>query len=278
MSNSNRIADEIRLLHSRSFGSERIDLREPAEFLLNTATLVVDNARVRICEIEFYCYSPEHADPYVHRHPLQWEAGRWYLHRIGDGFRGGSFKGLDISFGNQNDVFGGILIRSIITDDGKMVCGPSLCVDHLLQRLSAGSVAELDELVAHNDVWSASNRLRLEIDCHRSKPVFQSARVGLSLTSDLLALQSKYFARSYRFLTEPKLIKKGRPHLILGLAQHYSANEISKLTGSKISTVERYLAQSESTFDGQINDLADVRLSTQEYCRVHGHLLRTQSR
>ncbi|KXS19038.1 hypothetical protein M427DRAFT_181607 [Gonapodya prolifera JEL478] len=90
----------------------------------------------RLAELEFYLHrEPDHPDPFSHRHPDQRSRGRWYFHKLGGSYRGGTWKGLDITFGGRqgstesgsdgsdgaggtkeedgNDTFGGLLIRAL---------------------------------------------------------------------------------------------------------------------------------------------------------------------
>src|SRR5262245_54518774 len=99
--------------------------------LLNGAALLAGGVRHRFTEIEFYYHGDGHLDPFAHRDPVQLHVGRWYFHRTAGVYRSGSFKGLDLSFGDGT-AFGGVLIRGLATEDDVLVDGPSLCVDHLL--------------------------------------------------------------------------------------------------------------------------------------------------
>lgn len=98
-------------------------------------------------EIEFYFYSPNHRDlityPRNGRKP-----GMWFFH----------MSGVDITFGsndkenNQQLMYGGILIRSIVKTQGdsstlpKYICGPMKCVDELFDYIYAfdGDVCRAD--------------------------------------------------------------------------------------------------------------------------------------
>ncbi|KAF8596191.1 hypothetical protein BDV93DRAFT_528252, partial [Ceratobasidium sp. AG-I] len=147
-----------------------------------------------LLEVEFYWYCEEtgHVDPFTHAAEEQRVAGNWYFHRAprripltGDsstkplpspktsGFRGGTRKGLDLTFGvpppttspststnltisdaSPSDGikpligevgYGGILLRALRnTSTQKVTAGPSLLVDEVLR--AAGS-SELPHLV-----------------------------------------------------------------------------------------------------------------------------------
>ena len=54
----------------------------------------------------------------------------------------------------------------------------------------------------------------------------------------------RFVGRPYRFLTEPRGISKGKPHLVLALHRggHVSA-AIHQLTGVPKKTIDRYIAR-----------------------------------
>ena len=146
-----------------------------ARALIRDVELVVAGRALRVEEAEAYYFGPGLRDPFAHRHPAQARAGRWYFHRAGRSYRGGSFKGLDLTFGPPG-AFGGVLIRTL-SDDAGWTCGPSLCVDRLLALAGRGSIAELDE---GRDALDPSAILSLRA-APREVALLRTARVGLTL-------------------------------------------------------------------------------------------------
>ncbi|CAJ0903158.1 11034_t:CDS:2, partial [Entrophospora sp. SA101] len=134
-----------------------------AEYLINDVILYLPkNKKYQIIELEFYFNTLEnnsndnallHCDPYSHQHEHQKTSGEWYFHRVGKfGYRGGTRKGIDITFGNEN-AYGGILIRSIKRiidneddDENELIEGPSLIVDEIL-RLCGVDNLSIKEMV-----------------------------------------------------------------------------------------------------------------------------------
>ena len=128
-----------------------------ADCLLNSFRLIIANKRYRIIETEVYYRGPHHVDPFAHRDPIQLQCDRWYVHRTGGSYNGGSFKGLDITFGDGR-ASGGWLIRGLEQCDGTHIDGPSLVVDHILAsaKVNERKVSK-DELFAMpEDVASAA--------------------------------------------------------------------------------------------------------------------------
>jgi hypothetical protein len=59
-------------------------------------------------------------DEYTHCNDDQLKYGYWYFHKFPNGsYKGGTFKGLDITLGNNKDKYCGILIRSIYDIENK---------------------------------------------------------------------------------------------------------------------------------------------------------------
>ena len=237
---------QLQNLHSLSIEDVEGHLQSAGEEVLRRIQLNVFGHPCRILEVEFYFFGGQHRDPFAHCHEVQREFGHWYLHRVGTGFRNGSFKGIDLTFG-QDTSFGGMLIRSLLDADGSVVCGPSLCVDHLIARSTVGHVRQLNELIGRRSALDTRNPIHLAertataTDLEREK-VFRSARVGLSTARIPADAQPQLFLdREYRFLREPKKIKKGRPLLIRALHRSgHSSDEIRAITGSPAKSIAKY--------------------------------------
>jgi len=241
--------------------------------LLNRTDLVVGGTPYRFAELETYYHGPQHPDLFAHRDPVQLENGRWYFHRTRGEYRGGSFKGLDLAFGDGKAHFG-ILIRTVVDPKGNVIDGPSLTVDHLLSQTKAKDVATLDQMIGARKVWDASAPLAIrESSSPRAANVYPSSRVGLSLKKAKGKPDApRFLARPYRFLTEPRAISKGKVHLVLTL---YLGGEkpdrIHDITGVPRKTIERYIKDFEAGlsvpgFDPYIGK----DLGTAELCRMLG--------
>jgi hypothetical protein len=213
-----------------------------AERLLNHSLLQVAGQFLRIVEIEFYYHGSDHLDPFTHRDSLQQECGRWYFHRQGNGYRGGSFKGLDLTFG-AGAAHGGILLRSLEHQEGKLVDGPCVCVDALLRASAAGAIGELDQRIGGRHIWDQQNPLLLR-PCPNLEPraIYRSARIGLTLRrATTFSSMPTFVGRPYRFLTQPAGIKKGKPLLVLALhSQGIALPKIQELTRCPAAAIERY--------------------------------------
>jgi hypothetical protein len=220
---------------------------ELAARLVNACDFIVSGQRYRFTEVEAYYFSADHPDPYAHRDPLQREYARWYFHRTGGTYRGGSFKGLDLTFGDGAAYFG-FLIRGIAAFDGTLFDGPCVTVNQILACTGSADVAGLDCLLVGRDLWDSAAPLSITPAREpRSAPVYASARVGLTLKRAATRPGALHFhERPYRYLTEPKSIAKGRRNLILSLYRTgYSNAAIHSITGSSMTMIQRISALEE---------------------------------
>ncbi len=243
-----------------------------AERLLNGCRLIVGGAAHRFIEVEMYYYDTAHPDPFTHREQLQKECGRWYFHRTRGEYRGGSFKGVDVTFGDGT-AFGGVLIRGIELPDGTVIDGPSLCVDHLLDSTGAADVATLDKAIANRPVWDTSSPVHVEEAAVEQRPLYRSARVGLSLKRSPKAPEPPRFVmRLYRFLSQPRKTAKGKLHMVLALhSRGIPPEEIQQLTGCPVKTVRRYIADFEAgRQQADFGPFYGIDLGPKELARLHG--------
>lgn len=250
-----------------------------ADALLNRTEFRVAGQPHRLLEVEVYYHSLAHPDPFAHKEPVQLEGGRWYFHRTRGEYRGGSFKGLDLAFGDDVS-YGGILFRGLEKPDAAVVDGPSLLVDHLLTMTGYATVAELDRAIGTKRAWDASQPLVLAAKSSADRPVVRCARVGLTWKRhkprpDDPAAQ--YVLRRYRYLSDPSRTAKGKPHMVLALLlDGETAEAACARTGSPLKTVRRYAADLET--GKRETDLAPYYgkdWSTSDLCRLHGLLTKS---
>ncbi len=248
---SRRFSDALRALlpGERTPSHEYLDaFRRMAALVLRRSTWVIAGARHRFTEVEVYWNGRAHRDVFAHDDPERREFARWSHHRTGGEYRGGSFKGLDVAIGAP-DVRAGILVRGIERLDGDrtLIDGPSLCVDHLLALTGSRDVRSLatsfDRSVDACDVGESPSYIEVEDRDSDVVGVFESPRVGLSLSRGVTPARLRFIAAPYRFLSEPARIKKGRMHLVVSLHRQRTPHaQIVALTGSSSSQVARWCA------------------------------------
>ena len=182
-------------------------------------------------------------------------------------------------------VCGGILLRSLreLGPNGKVISGPSLLVDHIVNLSGASSISDLVEnkwagdtfaFISGKDERSTKLFLRpvsepssISSNSRAASTIYFSPRIGLDLSHpgttypEILPLHPRiqFLPKPYRFFTHPEeLVANGRPQTFLGvLSLCISTNsdftealkkplliqEIAALMALKEPTCAKYLAE-----------------------------------
>ncbi len=211
-----------------------VQFEKVAGMMMNGFVLVVSGKEYRLFEIEFYYHSAIHPDPFVHRHPQQLSTSRWYFHKKGAIFRPGIYRGVDLTFGDEDaKTYGGILIRGIVDLENRKdyIYGPARCVDHFRESFGQ-DIAKADDKPA---IKSACPYLYLEKKELSEEQVISGPRVGLPVRpAEHLSNMFRY--AHYRYIIYPQLPHKGKKVLIApGLIMKGSTiEEINRLFGYRI--------------------------------------------
>ncbi|EFI27801.1 hypothetical protein CC1G_14724 [Coprinopsis cinerea okayama7 len=264
-------------LESQDEISARFDAISRA--LLHDYVLVVTRAdgtttHLQVMEHEFYLQKATcHEDPFAHGSEEQRVLGQWYFHRAprysadsnrsltsSDAYRGGTRKGLDLTFGRpagtkgeETLLRGGILLRSIrvLGSKSKVVSGPSLLVDQILsfsgssgipdlvQTKWGGDISAFRERTAGGTSLCVVSRSLLNMPASSTKPptIYTSPRIGLELSHPgttspkIKPLHSRirFLTRKYRYFVSPhELIANGRSQTFVGLLFHFTQNQNQK--------------------------------------------------
>ncbi|MEN0065120.1 MAG: hypothetical protein AAGA48_23455 [Myxococcota bacterium] len=224
-----------------------------------------------LAEVEFYSHAPGHEDPFTHQHPGQRTQSSWYFHQEGKSFRGGTFKGLDLTFGPAN-VPTGILIRTLRKPDGSLVNGSSNCVEHLLTTTGHPTVAALHGALGGRTILEPGGPLQLvRLPKPLDRPVIATARVGLTLArAARYPAMTLYFGQPYRFLTEPT-IRKGKPQTILALhRQGHETASLPRVVSSTKPAVQRAIDAFERGRNGDLTSFIGQRIATTAWPEVYG--------
>lgn len=239
---------------------------EIAQELLNLCVLNVNDKEMRICEIEFYLKSEHHDDIFAHCNEKQKENQTWYFHRTRDGtsYRGGTYKGLDITFGGNG--FGGIIIRAI-SDDNTYIDGPCKVVDYILKECQVEDVKTLD---SNLDNVFDKNLIYIKPKDLDEKEIYTSARFGLKFKQKE---QSDFILLPYRYMSFPNKVRKGRQHLVLEMFLNgYSEQEIVKITGINKNVLSRYINDMKTGTEIDISEFIDTSMKVRDFSRFYGCL------
>ncbi|MBD5398302.1 hypothetical protein HDR60_02220 [bacterium] len=147
-------------------------------FILNNFILhsKFSNTKYFISDVEFYISSPTHNidvsdktnKTVVHCTKRQLLNSEFYIHRIGSTFALIQGAGIDLCFGNNNDIYAGILIREIINiETGEKFHGPQKVLRTLLNLpLFYGeykqTYIERSQIVEAKNIYNPENQLYLE--------------------------------------------------------------------------------------------------------------------
>jgi hypothetical protein len=108
--------------------------------LFNQIDILAGKARYSLAEIEFYYQNGIFKDgQYKDTYARTKSAGSLFWH----------LSGIDICFESKEkeDYYGGILIRSIIKEDGSLITGPMCCSDELLNSCVQSSSIEKPSII-----------------------------------------------------------------------------------------------------------------------------------
>ncbi|CUA67389.1 hypothetical protein RSOLAG22IIIB_03030 [Rhizoctonia solani] len=178
------------------------------------------------------------------------------------GFRAGTRKGLDLTFGvpaassDSTVAYGGILLRTLRnTETKKVTCGPSLLVDEVIRSAGVESLPALVDTVWKGDTSAfllptdstepgPSRVFLCPTKGKSAKPakMYTSPRIGLELSriqtpGEATATHPRvqYVIRPYRFFTHPELMGPIRPQTFYGLLQAHEAGQLSRSGIAEVS-------------------------------------------
>jgi len=250
-----------------------LEFMKIATQLMNQYLLYIRGEPHRLTELEFYFCGEKHQDVFTHQDELQKTSGNWYFHKTGSGYKGGSYKGLDITFGQNG--YGGILIRSIETMDGKYIEGPSLVVDNVLSiNRTKNGIPEISEFV-DSDTFNISVSKKGTLYLHKTdnlehRNIVAGPRYGLTLKKTE-GDRPYYIMKPYRFVSNALQVRKGRVNLVLGLhASGSTIEQIVTVTGCTQKHIKNYIASFEEGKKQTLEVYQQKTLTTNLLCSLAG--------
>ncbi len=180
----------IHELHLSNLPDERFPCI--VSFLMNDLILLAGETCFRVLECEIYYYHQQrHEDIYLYgyKKPLianyQKKLLHWYFH----------YSGMDLTIGDNDQIIGGILIRSIQEEAKEPICGP---LKSSLAILSATHTSVLGNEHSQIKLVSRPNSIVSRI--------VSSVRIGLDKTKIIGekkdGVQAPFYAREYRYTEE----------------------------------------------------------------------------
>lgn len=169
-----------------------------AKLLMNESFLKIDQNEYRVIECEFYYWSKNHQDCYIHDYTNggnaeQKKFGTWYPHP----------SGIDLTFGNIDDATaGGILLRgSRRLDNNEILSGPINLRKPMLRDGDKNVMGSFGHLSEIEDAFDNSICCVVENNDHVvDKRILTSTRVGLPERKEDRNNEMK--DREYRFIAD----------------------------------------------------------------------------
>jgi len=195
--------------------------------------LQVNHNYYRLIDIEFYYYTDDltdtHKDIYIHKHLTQRHSAKWYFHD----------SGIDITFGNNSDHYGGILIRGIAKIEKAKID------NNFITSQIHGPIKVRSEITeSFNNVFDNSPNVfclfeinnELEGSCMPAPLyVVKTNRINLNPQKDN---EERYFDSKYRYvilLDKCQFGYTNKTQIAKDLQNQYdlTREEVNKLLGSK---------------------------------------------
>lgn len=183
------------------------DFDRIARKLLNSYKLITPRNSYIIREIEFYYYAENHTDFYCHKSIRQLNKSTFYFHRFKDPEKYLRLrqKGIDITFGNQKNTYGGILIRAIQNINSEDIfTGIGKLTNQIIDEI--GGPKEIQKLYKSDDnVFNKNSSLHLLCSDNNQLKIFKKCRQGLNQKpSD----SDKFYLNSaYNYFTYPEIFE-----------------------------------------------------------------------
>lgn len=203
-----------------------------------------------------------HPDTFTHGGELQINtAGHWYFHKAGDNYKGGTYKGLDLTFGPCG-VAGGVLLRYMENvSTGQLIEGPCKVVDIILLDNGMASIASLvgqTEFEFCGGIINPYLYMRMTKTLRSERSIFKSPRVGLTLKKPD-TLKPSFIMKPLRFTSLAQKITKQKSTIVLALIHEgRSETEIAAISGLTFGRVSKYI----SSYQANIQDSRELLACT----------------
>jgi len=222
------------------------DLAYLSDQLINHHNLKVGKKIYQLIEIEFYHKSSSHNDTFVHGDQEQLQNATWYYHRMRGGYKEGTYKGMDITFGPNNE-HGGLLVRCIKDlSTGNLIEGPCLVVQEILKEHKLDKVSDLAKLgdADTRNVLTNKYHSLVALQQPRTDSLLSSPRVGLKFNSRMAESEFDpkfaYVLKPYRIIHGPSQPKIKKQATTLGIKlkvqsakTKFDANQVDSTQATK---------------------------------------------
>jgi hypothetical protein len=176
-----------------------------AKQILSEYLLVTPQHSYQIREIEFYYFSENHQDWYCHKNPRQLTNSKFYFHRFlsPEKYLNLKQKGFDLTIGNSDNRYGGILIRAIQNSKSQEVLtGIGLITNRIIEEMDGPD--KISTLYVSNvSIFEPNSSLRIQKCETNNLKIFKKQRQGLNLKTE--DSDSFFLTAPYNYFTYPKI-------------------------------------------------------------------------
>ncbi len=169
--------------------------KQIAQILMCEYQLDIKDHIFSLSELEFYIYSDQHPDPYVHKNDRQKKIGKFYVHP-----QDGNYGGIDFTIGDtEKYIFGGVLIRGLKREcDKKFISGPNLVKKEIYNILN---IENKETEKKYEQLQNISDE-QIKVVSHKNDKVVRcSTRIGLKPKFEDYQVGGKYIYKLHRFIT-----------------------------------------------------------------------------
>lgn len=239
-----------------------------ATYLLNQFEMKIGNDVITLEELEIYYKSEDHQDNYTHQCKDQLTNKMWYFHQYHNGtYKSGTYKGLDITFGNkEKSIYGGVLIRSINNSTtNEFITGPCNTVNYMLKKMECKEVEDLVAKMSSLNICNNKNPFYLvENSESKQDKIFTGPRVGLSWK------YPTFLTKEYRYLKQPSKIPKHRASIV-GSLYNTGLKQPEITTQTKISKASVEKAIEEFNDGCKLTEKEVKELKHDKICKIFGY-------
>jgi hypothetical protein len=260
------------------FSNKKINFEQNIDLtcrhILNKFRLVINGNEHTIEEIEFYYHSKNHPDEYTHKNKDQLTNQQWYFHKYNNGtLKNGTYKGLDMTIGDNNTIYGGILTRTIKNvSTGELIIGPCRVVDYMIKKNNVANILELSNKFNNYNIFNDNNCVHIKINSRNNNNdfIFNGPRVGLSLK------YPEYLFKKYRYLKNPNKIPKYKNTIVGTLHDlKMTSEQIHNLTSMGLTVIGKAIIDFDSgktmSADEILKYKNSIKLTTTDINKLYGY-------
>ncbi len=196
---------DIFKIQTKKHKEQFIEFDRIAKLLLNRCIFQTPKESYLIREIEFYYSSGDHTDHYCHENPRQLTNSRLYFHRFNnpEKYKKLRRKGIDITIGDDSNVYGGILIRTLQNIKTKeVISGIGKITNEIIDEIGG---AEIITTIYENDnsILDQNSILRLLETENNNLTIYKKQRIGLNRKES--DSDGFYHSAKYNYFTYPEI-------------------------------------------------------------------------